>query len=305
MPHASPSSATTTAWASARGPTSASKFGGKPNAIVAEIAGIDSLPLTQDRSRGFKDALEDCGLKVNNRVAADFTVAGGEAVASQLLAAAPHIDALWNHDDDQGVGVLAALDAAGPQASCFMVGGAGSKNAMEAIKADNRCSRRRSSTRRPRPPTAIRLARLLVQGKSLADLVEVEIPNRIVLFAPVVTKENVEKYLPDRVRILSGIPLLGRPPHSAARRPSAHVWLTERSTMTSMRVAMIGHGFMGAAHSQGWRVAPRFFDLLADPRDDPRRRPECGGGGRPPREVGLGRERRPTGARRSRATTST
>jgi predicted dehydrogenase len=28
---------------------------------------------------------------------------------------------------------------------------------------------------------------------------------------------------------------------------------------------MIGHGFMGAAHSQGWRVAPRFFDLGADP----------------------------------------
>ncbi|MCC3281970.1 Gfo/Idh/MocA family protein [Arthrobacter caoxuetaonis] len=28
---------------------------------------------------------------------------------------------------------------------------------------------------------------------------------------------------------------------------------------------MIGHGFMGAAHSQGWRVAPRFFDLSARP----------------------------------------
>ncbi|MGN8025308.1 Gfo/Idh/MocA family protein [Microbacterium sp. 22242] len=28
---------------------------------------------------------------------------------------------------------------------------------------------------------------------------------------------------------------------------------------------MIGHGFMGAAHSQGWRVAPRFFDLPATP----------------------------------------
>ena len=36
-------------------------------------------------------------------------------------------------------------------------------------------------------------------------------------------------------------------------------------TMTSMRVAMIGYGFMGAAHSQGWRVAPRFFDLPAKP----------------------------------------
>lgn len=30
---------------------------------------------------------------------------------------------------------------------------------------------------------------------------------------------------------------------------------------TSLRVAMVGHGFMGAAHSQGWRVAPRFFEL--------------------------------------------
>jgi predicted dehydrogenase len=28
---------------------------------------------------------------------------------------------------------------------------------------------------------------------------------------------------------------------------------------------MIGHGFMGAAHSQGWRVAPHFFDLSAEP----------------------------------------
>ena len=35
--------------------------------------------------------------------------------------------------------------------------------------------------------------------------------------------------------------------------------------MTSMRVAMVGYGFMGAAHSQGWRVAPRFFDLPAQP----------------------------------------
>ncbi|MEO7148316.1 MAG: Gfo/Idh/MocA family oxidoreductase [Terrimesophilobacter sp.] len=33
--------------------------------------------------------------------------------------------------------------------------------------------------------------------------------------------------------------------------------------MSPLRVAMIGHGFMGAAHSQGWRVAPHFFDLPA------------------------------------------
>ncbi len=33
----------------------------------------------------------------------------------------------------------------------------------------------------------------------------------------------------------------------------------------ALKVAMIGHGFMGAAHSQGWRVAPRFYDLPARP----------------------------------------
>jgi len=30
-------------------------------------------------------------------------------------------------------------------------------------------------------------------------------------------------------------------------------------------VGMVGHAFMGAAHSQAWRTAPRFFDLPAQP----------------------------------------
>ena len=37
------------------------------------------------------------------------------------------------------------------------------------------------------------------------------------------------------------------------------------NTTPRLRVGMIGYGFMGAAHSQGWRVAPRFFDLPAQP----------------------------------------
>ena len=36
-------------------------------------------------------------------------------------------------------------------------------------------------------------------------------------------------------------------------------------TARALNVAMIGYGFMGAAHSQAWRVAPRFFDLPRDP----------------------------------------
>ena len=108
--------------------------GDNSDAIVAEIAGIDSLPLTQDRSRGFEDALAECGLDVDNRVAADFTVEVGGRRRAKLLQAAPKIDFLWNHDDDQGVGVLAAIENAGRD-EFIMIGGAGSKNAMEAIQS--------------------------------------------------------------------------------------------------------------------------------------------------------------------------
>jgi ribose transport system substrate-binding protein len=171
------------------------RLGDNPDAVVAEIAGIDSLPLTQDRSRGFADALEDCGLEVSNRVAADFTVQGGEAVTSQLLAAAPQIDAIWNHDDDQGIGVLTAIEAAGRD-EFFMVGGAGSANAMRAIESGEGPLEATVLYPSTQAADGIRLARLIAQQRALADLVEVEVPNRIVLNAPVVTADNVDRYLP-------------------------------------------------------------------------------------------------------------
>src|ERR1700712_4633908 len=40
------------------------------------------------------------------------------------------------------------------------------------------------------------------------------------------------------------------------------------ATMSSagpLRVGMVGYAFMGAAHSQAWRTAPRFFDLPRTP----------------------------------------
>lgn len=166
--------------------------GGISDPVVAEIAGIDSLPLTQDRSQGFKDALEECGQTVDNRVAAEFTVESGERVTSNLLQAAPKIDILWNHDDDQGVGVMAALENAG-RSEMKIIGGAGSANAMRWIKEG------RMEATVLYPPTqaadGIKLARLLAQGKGMSDLVQVEVPRRIVLNAPVVNADNVDDYM--------------------------------------------------------------------------------------------------------------
>ncbi len=170
------------------------QLGDQRDAVVAEIAGIDSLPLTQDRSRGFKDALSECGLKVSNRVAADFTVEGGEEAASNLLQAAPQIDAVWNHDDDQGVGVLAAIENAGRD-EFFMVGGAGSANAMRAIQAGDSVLQATVIYPSTQGADGVKLARLLVQQKALSDLVEIEVPRTVQLYAPVVTADNVDQFI--------------------------------------------------------------------------------------------------------------
>ncbi len=41
--------------------------------------------------------------------------------------------------------------------------------------------------------------------------------------------------------------------------------MNDTPTAGNLAVAMVGHAFMGAAHSQAWRNAPRFFDLPLTP----------------------------------------
>jgi len=171
------------------------KLKGRSDAVIAEIAGIDTLQLTKDRSKGFSDTLAAYGLKVSNRVAAQFTVDSGQAVTANLLQAAPKIDAIWNHDDDQGVGVLAAIKQSGRK-EFFMVGGAGSLDAMDHIKAGDTPLEATVTYPPTMASSAISLARLIAQGKGMDDLVELQVPKLIVLQSETVTKANVDRYRP-------------------------------------------------------------------------------------------------------------
>jgi ribose transport system substrate-binding protein len=171
------------------------KAKGVTNPVIGEIAGIDNLPLTQQRSKGFADALQTYGFAVGPRQAADFTAQGGQRVTANLLQAAPKLDAVWNHDDDQGIGVLAAINQAGRN-EFFMVGGAGSANAMRDIKADNTVLKATVTYSPTMASSAIALARLVAQNKGMGDLVEKEVPTSITLASATITKENVDTYLP-------------------------------------------------------------------------------------------------------------
>ena len=167
---------------------------GVSNPVIGEIAGIDSLELTQERSNGFKTALAVYGFKVANRRAADFTPDGGQRQAADLLQALPRMDALWNHDDDQGIGVLAAIKQAN-RSEFFMVGGAGSKNAIDMIAADKDVLKATVTYSPSMASSAIAIARLIAQGKGLSDLVENQVPASITLASETITKDNVDQYL--------------------------------------------------------------------------------------------------------------
>ena len=168
----------------------------KKNAKVVELAGMDNLELTRQRTQGFDDALKNYpNIKKVARQAAEFTVESGQAKMSQLLRAVPEFDALWNHDDDQGVGAERAIQQAGRD-EFFMVGGAGSKHAMDAIRADNTVLKATVLYPPTMAASAIDLARALGQGKGVNGLAEFEIPASLTLYSAVVTKDNVEEYLP-------------------------------------------------------------------------------------------------------------
>ncbi|MGH3660949.1 MAG: substrate-binding domain-containing protein, partial [Micromonosporaceae bacterium] len=138
---------------------------GRSKPVIVEVAGIDNLELTQQRSEGFKDALDAHGLSVTARQAADFTAATGQKVTAQLLQKESKIDALWNHDDDQGIGVEAAIKQADRQDEFLMVGGAGSLRVMKQIQADDGVVKATVLYSPIMSASAVSLARLIAQSR--------------------------------------------------------------------------------------------------------------------------------------------
>jgi ribose transport system substrate-binding protein len=171
------------------------KAKGVSSPVIGEIAGIDNLELTKQRSAGFKKGLSTYGFRVGIRQAAQFTADSGQQVMSNVLQARSKLDAVWNHDDDQGIGVEAAIKQA-DRDEFFMVGGAGSKRVMQEIKADSSVVKATVIYPSNMSASAVKIARLIAQGKGMSDLIGQDVPTSVTLFSAIVTKENVDTYLP-------------------------------------------------------------------------------------------------------------
>jgi len=160
---------------------------------VVEIQGIAGISVTEDRSKGFRDAIKrrcQNGIKIVASQPADFVPDKGLSVMENILQAQKSIDGVYTHDDDMAEGVVSAIENANRQDEMFLTGAGGSKNAMERIEAGGLY--RATFLYNPvMSASAIRLARLIARDQGFQELAEPEVPSKITVPATTVTKENV------------------------------------------------------------------------------------------------------------------
>ena len=163
---------------------------------VVEIQGIAGISVTNQRTKGFADAIAQCkgGIKVIAQQPADFAPDKGLSVMQNILQAQPKIDAVYTHDDDMAQGVVQAIKNANRDKDMWLTGVGGSKAAMDQIKQGG-LYRATFLYNPTMAASAVALARLLAQGKGLSDLTEPVIPNLIVMQAQGVFKDNVDNFM--------------------------------------------------------------------------------------------------------------
>ena len=163
---------------------------------VVEIQGIAGISVTNQRTKGFADAIGQCkgGIKIIAQQPADFAPDKGLSVMQNILQAQPKIDAVFTHDDDMAQGVVQAIKNANRDKEMWLTGVGGSKAAMDQIKQGG-LYRATFLYNPTMAASAVALARLLAKGQGLSDLTEPVIPSLIVMQAQGVFKDNVDSYM--------------------------------------------------------------------------------------------------------------
>ena len=162
---------------------------------VVEIQGLAGISVTEDRSQGFRDAIEQCngGIEIVASQPADFVPDKGLTVMETILQSEDQIDAVYTHDDDMAEGVVAAIENAGREDEMFLTGAGGSAAAMDRI-AEGGLYRATFMYNPSMSASAVNLAHRIATGEGLDVLVEPDVPSTIVMPAATVTADNVEQY---------------------------------------------------------------------------------------------------------------
>lgn len=162
---------------------------------VVEIQGVAGISVTDDRTSGFADTIEDLcgdGIDIVAQQPGDFVPDTGLEVMEAILQANSDIDAVYTHDDDMAEGVVAAIENAGREDDMILTGVGGSCNAFDRVAEDGLYA----STYLYSPTmagSAVNMARLIAQDRGFADLLEPEVPSEVIVPPTEVTTDNVEE----------------------------------------------------------------------------------------------------------------
>jgi ribose transport system substrate-binding protein len=108
-----------------------------PGDEVGIIEGVPTTTNAQQRTAGFKDAMEARQMKIVSVQSGDWEIAKGNAVAAQMLNAHPNLKALLAGNDSMALGAVSAVKAAGKTGQVKVVGYDNIK-AIQPMIADGR-----------------------------------------------------------------------------------------------------------------------------------------------------------------------
>ncbi|MCP3708604.1 sugar ABC transporter substrate-binding protein [Paraburkholderia sp. CNPSo 3274] len=89
---------------------------------VGIVEGVSTTTNAQQRTAGFKDAMDTVGAKIVSTQSGEWEIDKGNAVASAMLNEYPDIKALLCGNDNMAIGAVSAVRAAGKQGKVYVVG---------------------------------------------------------------------------------------------------------------------------------------------------------------------------------------
>jgi ribose transport system substrate-binding protein len=138
---------------------------------VGIIEGVSTTTNAQQRTAGFKDAMEAAGMKIDSTQSGNWEIDKGNAVAAAMLNEYPNIKALLAGNDSMALGAVSAVRAAG-KAGKVQVVGYDNINAIKPMLKDGRVLATADQYAADQAVFGIQAALKIIKGEKAEDRIE-------------------------------------------------------------------------------------------------------------------------------------
>ncbi|MDB6143343.1 MAG: sugar transporter substrate-binding protein [Pseudomonas sp.] len=138
---------------------------------VGIIEGVSTTTNAQQRTAGFKDAMDAAGMKIVSTQSGNWEIDGGNKVAAGMLSEHPNIKALLAGNDSMALGAVSAVRAAGKVGKVQVVG-YDNINAIKPMLKDGRVLATADQFAADQAVFGIQAALKIIKGEKAEDRIE-------------------------------------------------------------------------------------------------------------------------------------